>query len=116
MFNYNFYLVQKYGDFQLKTRNIVYSSSSCCDGGRDSRQSERNGLKSVAKSSENINILGDELVLSLSLCCIYKIVNEIRKDSKLHTVHDTMTPFLLRFHYVQTLIMIEWTVDKWTNG
>ena len=31
-------------------------------------------------------------------------------------VHDTITPFLLRFHYVQTLIMIEWTVDKWTNG
>ena len=45
--------MQRYGDFRLIPRNIAPSSSTCCDGVGDSRQSEGNGLKSVAKGHKN---------------------------------------------------------------
>ena len=45
--------MQRYGEIRPKTRNKVDYSSSCCDGVRDSRQSEGNGLKSVAKGHKN---------------------------------------------------------------
>ena len=46
-------VMQRYGDICLAPRNKAFSSSTCCDGVRDMRQSVGNSLKSVAKVYKN---------------------------------------------------------------
>ena len=55
-------VMQRYGDICLAPRNKAFSSSTCCDGVRDMRQSVGNSLKSVAKGHKKslASILSDK--------------------------------------------------------